>query len=78
MGPQLEASRPSSDLRGQLTSKRVEDGRDLLKNLQKENELRRREQELSKQWLKLRTEFCKAGKEFPPPTLLDDPTEQRQ
>lgn len=47
-----------------------------LERLQKENKHLKQEEELSKQWLKLWSNFYKVGDELPPPTFLEDPSEQ--
>lgn len=47
-----------------------------LEILQKENKRLRQEQGLSRKWLKLWSEFRKAGAELLPPTFLEDPSEQ--
>lgn len=46
-----------------------------LEKLQKKNERLRREQELSRGWMKLHAEFRREGQELPPPTFLNDDKE---
>lgn len=76
LGTQPQATVPTHDLREHLNTRRHSDLRDRLSSrqerevevpnhdiekLQKEVEKLRRQQELSKKWLKLRTEFSELG-----------------